>query len=148
LVDLPAEALRARIAAGAVYSAEQAGGALADYFRAANLQALSELGRAWMAGTVEAVGDELLVRLGLAEPSAQAVLVAGGSRVERGGAGDPARGRAGPGRRCGAAGGARPDRRRPHPPGTPGAGPAPGADRRTRRHLHRGHGGHPGGGAR
>src|SRR5262245_34371840 len=78
-VDLPAEALRARIAAGAVYSAEQAGGALADYFRAANLQALSELGRAWMAGTVEAVGDELLVRLGLAEPSAQAVVVAGDS---------------------------------------------------------------------
>ena len=79
LVDLPAEALRARIAAGAVYSAEQAGGALADYFRAANLQALSELGRAWMTGTVEAVGDELLVRLGLAEPSAQAIVVAGDS---------------------------------------------------------------------
>jgi len=79
LVDLPAEALRARIAAGAVYPAEQAGGALADYFRAANLQALSELGRAWIAGTVEAVGDELLVRLGLAEPSAQAVVVAGDS---------------------------------------------------------------------
>src|SRR5262249_56357265 len=79
VVDLPAEALGARIAGGAVYSAEQAGGALADYFRAANLQALSELGRAWMAGTVEAVGDELLVRLGLAEPSAQAVVVAGDS---------------------------------------------------------------------
>ena len=46
LVDLPAEALRARIASGMVYSAGQVGGALADYFRAANLQALSELARA------------------------------------------------------------------------------------------------------
>jgi two-component system, OmpR family, sensor histidine kinase KdpD len=55
LVDLPAQALRARIAAGAVYSGEQVGGALAGYFRAANLQALSELGRAWMAGTVDTV---------------------------------------------------------------------------------------------
>src|SRR5262249_60327349 len=87
VVDLPAEALGARIAGGAVYSAEQAGGALADYFRAANLQALSELGRAWMAGTVEAVGDELLVRLGLAEPSAQAVVVAGDSGSRWGGLG-------------------------------------------------------------
>jgi two-component system, OmpR family, sensor histidine kinase KdpD len=67
LVDLPAAALRARIASGAVYSAEQVGGALADYFRAANLRALSELARAWMAGTAEAVGDELLGRLGLTE---------------------------------------------------------------------------------
>src|SRR5262249_56408374 len=62
-----------------LYSAEQVGGALADYFRAANLQALSELGRAWMAGTIEAVGEELLARRGLAEPTAQMVVVAGGS---------------------------------------------------------------------
>jgi len=48
---------RARIAAGAVYSAAQVGGALADYFRVANLQALSELARAWIAGTAEAVGE-------------------------------------------------------------------------------------------
>jgi two-component system sensor histidine kinase KdpD len=33
-VDMPAEALRSRIASGAVYSAEQVGGALADCFRA------------------------------------------------------------------------------------------------------------------
>jgi len=46
LVDLPADALRRRIASGAVYSAGQVGGALADYFRAANLRALSELARA------------------------------------------------------------------------------------------------------
>src|SRR5262249_60978276 len=73
LVDLPAAALRARIASGAVYSAEQVGGALADYFRAANLQALSELGRAWMACTVDAVGEELLARPGRARPAAQPV---------------------------------------------------------------------------
>jgi len=46
LVGLPADALRRRIASGAVYSAGQVGGALADYFRAANLRALSELARA------------------------------------------------------------------------------------------------------
>jgi Osmosensitive K+ channel His kinase sensor domain len=46
LVDMPAEALRQRIAAGADYSAGQVSGALADYFRAANLRALSELARA------------------------------------------------------------------------------------------------------
>ena len=79
LVDLPAQALRARIAAGAVYSAEQVGGALADYFRAANLRALSELGRAWLAGTVDAVADDLLARHGLTEPAAPALVVAGDS---------------------------------------------------------------------
>ena len=79
LLDPPAEALRARIAAGVVYSAAQVGGALADYFRAANLQALSELARAWMAGNAEAVGEGLLARRGLAEPLAQPVVVAGDS---------------------------------------------------------------------
>ncbi len=79
LLDPPAEALRARIAAGVVYSAAQVGGALADYFRVANLEALSELARAWMAGTAEAVGENLLVRRGLAGPSVQPVVVAGDS---------------------------------------------------------------------
>jgi two-component system, OmpR family, sensor histidine kinase KdpD len=79
LVDLPAEALRRRIASGAVYSAEQVGGALAEYFRASNLQALSELGRAWMTGTVDAVGDDLLARRGPAQPAAPPVVVAGDS---------------------------------------------------------------------
>jgi two-component system sensor histidine kinase KdpD len=79
LLDLPAEALRARIAAGVVYSAEQAGGALAGYFRAANLHALSELGRAWMAGTVDAVGTDLLARRGLAQPATPPLVVAGDS---------------------------------------------------------------------
>jgi two-component system, OmpR family, sensor histidine kinase KdpD len=79
LVDPPPEVLRARIAAGAVYSAAQVGGALADYFRVANLQALSELARAWMAGTAEAVGEDLLARRGLAEPSAPPVIIAGDS---------------------------------------------------------------------
>jgi len=79
LVDTPAEVLRRRIAAGAVYSAEQVGGALADYFRAANLGALSELARAWMAGTAEAAGEELLARLGLTEPAAPPVVLAADS---------------------------------------------------------------------
>jgi two-component system, OmpR family, sensor histidine kinase KdpD len=79
LVDPPPEALRARIAAGAVYSAAQVGGALANYFRAANLQALSKLARAWIAGTAEAVGEDLLARRGLAEPLAPPVVIAGDS---------------------------------------------------------------------
>jgi two-component system, OmpR family, sensor histidine kinase KdpD len=79
LLDPPPEALRARIAAGVVYSAAQVGGALADYFRVANLEALSDLARAWMAGTAEAVGEDLLVRRGLAGPPAQPVVVAGDS---------------------------------------------------------------------
>jgi two-component system sensor histidine kinase KdpD len=77
LVDLPAEALRQRIASGAVYSAGQAGGALVGYFRASNLRALSELGRAWVAGTVDAVGAHLLARRGLAQPAAPPLVVAG-----------------------------------------------------------------------
>lgn len=79
LVDLPAQALRARIAAGQVYSTVQAGGALGEYFRAANLEALSELARAWMAGTAETVGEDLLVRHGLAQPSVPPLVVAGDS---------------------------------------------------------------------
>ena len=79
LVYLPAEALRQRIASGAVYSAGQVGGALADYFRAANLRALGELARAWMVGTAEAVGEDLLAGRGSAEPPAPPVVVAGDS---------------------------------------------------------------------
>jgi two-component system sensor histidine kinase KdpD len=79
LVDLPAQALRARIAAGAVYSAEQVGEALAGYFRVPNLQALSELGRARMAGTIDTVGDDLLARRGLAQPAAPPLVIAGDS---------------------------------------------------------------------
>jgi two-component system sensor histidine kinase KdpD len=79
LVDMPADALRRRIAAGAVYSAEQVGGALGDYFRAANLAALSELGRAWMAGTAEDLGEELLARLGLADSGVPPVVLAADS---------------------------------------------------------------------
>jgi two-component system, OmpR family, sensor histidine kinase KdpD len=79
LVDISAEVLRRRIAAGAVYSAEQVGGALGDYFRVANLRALSELAAAWMAGTAEALGEELLVRLGLVESAVPPVVLAADS---------------------------------------------------------------------
>ena len=79
LVDMPADALRRRIASGSVYSAEQVGGALADYFRAANLAALSELGRAWMDGTAEDLAEELLARLGLAGSAVPPVVLAADS---------------------------------------------------------------------
>jgi two-component system sensor histidine kinase KdpD len=65
LVDLPPEALRHRIASGKVYSAEAVGGALARFFRPQNLEALSQLGRAWMDGDVDTVGTRLLVERGL-----------------------------------------------------------------------------------
>jgi two-component system, OmpR family, sensor histidine kinase KdpD len=76
LVDLPADALRRRIADGKVYSADQVGGALADYFRVSNLQALSALGRAWMDGTLEAVAEEMLEARGLVV-AARPTVVAG-----------------------------------------------------------------------
>jgi two-component system sensor histidine kinase KdpD len=65
LIDLPPETLRQRIASGKVYSAEAVGGALARYFRPPNLQALSQLGRAWLEGTVDTVGSRLLSERGL-----------------------------------------------------------------------------------
>ena len=77
LLDPPPQALRARIASGVVYSAAQVGGALSDYFRAANLETLSELARAWMTGTAEAAAEDLLARRGLA--GLQPVILAGDS---------------------------------------------------------------------
>lgn len=53
LVDLPAEALRRRIASGQVFSADRVGGALANYFRPSNLAALSALANAWIDGAVD-----------------------------------------------------------------------------------------------
>jgi two-component system, OmpR family, sensor histidine kinase KdpD len=74
LVDLPADALRRRIADGKVYSLDRVGGALADYFRASNLQALSALGRAWMDGNLEAVAEEMLQERGLVATSRPTVV--------------------------------------------------------------------------
>jgi two-component system sensor histidine kinase KdpD len=84
LVDLPPEALRRRIAAGRVYSADRVGGALANYFRAPNLAALSELGRAWMDGDVTSVGEALLARQGVGPFAPRPTVVAGVSGSERG----------------------------------------------------------------
>jgi two-component system, OmpR family, sensor histidine kinase KdpD len=77
LIDLPADTLRRRIASGRVYSADQLGGALAEYFRVSNLEALSRLGQAWMAGTVEQTATALLEERGLAGEPARPVVVAG-----------------------------------------------------------------------
>jgi len=84
LVDLPAETLRQRIASGRVYSTDRVGGALSGYFRACNLEALSELGQAWMAGNVDAVANDLLIRLGLEEVTPRPLVVAGVSDSEWG----------------------------------------------------------------
>jgi two-component system, OmpR family, sensor histidine kinase KdpD len=77
LVDMPADVLRRRLAAGQVFGAAQVGGALRDYFRASNLEALSELGRAWMSGELDQVGRELLARRGLGPRSPRPVVEAG-----------------------------------------------------------------------
>jgi two-component system, OmpR family, sensor histidine kinase KdpD len=77
LVDLPADVLRRRIASGRVYSADQVGGALAEYFRVANLEALSELGQAWIEDRIEQAGTDLLVRRGLVETAPRPVVLAG-----------------------------------------------------------------------
>ncbi len=83
LVDLGAEEIRRRIASDRVYSTDQVGGALAEYFRTSNIEALGELGRAWIAGKVEVVGTDLLVRRGLAGPARRQFVVAGASGSER-----------------------------------------------------------------
>jgi two-component system sensor histidine kinase KdpD len=77
LVDLPADALRSRIAEGKVLSADQVGGALSQYFRVANLEALSELGRAWLSGSVDQEGEEILARRGVTPLTTRPVVIAG-----------------------------------------------------------------------
>jgi two-component system sensor histidine kinase KdpD len=77
LIDLPADALRRRIASGRVYSVDQQGGALAEYFRVSNLEALSRLGQAWLAGTVAEAGAALLAERGLDGQPPRPVIVAG-----------------------------------------------------------------------
>ena len=77
LVDPPADVLRRRLAAGDVFSAAQVGGALGEYFRISNLEALSELARAWLSDAVVGIGEELLAGRGLAPLSVRPVVIAG-----------------------------------------------------------------------
>lgn len=53
LVDMPAEALRRRMAHGNVYAPEKVDAALSHYFRVGNLTALRELALLWVAGRVD-----------------------------------------------------------------------------------------------
>ncbi|SFE18361.1 two-component system, OmpR family, sensor histidine kinase KdpD [Actinacidiphila alni] len=53
LVDLPAEALRRRMAHGNIYAPEKVDAALSNYFRVGNLTALRELALLWVAGRVD-----------------------------------------------------------------------------------------------
>lgn len=53
LVDLPPEALRARLGRGEVYAAEKIDAALGNYFRVGNLTALRELALLWLADQVD-----------------------------------------------------------------------------------------------
>ncbi len=80
LVDIPPDALRQRVAAGHVYSAAQVGGALANYFRAENLAALSQLARSWMAGTLDEDGRAIVARYTHSSP--RPVVIAGLSSAD------------------------------------------------------------------
>ncbi|MFJ8308293.1 MULTISPECIES: ATP-binding protein [unclassified Streptomyces] len=53
LVDMPAEALRRRMAHGNIYAPEKVDAALANYFRVGNLTALRELALRWVADSVD-----------------------------------------------------------------------------------------------
>ncbi|GGT87802.1 sensor histidine kinase [Streptomyces violascens] len=53
LVDMPAEALRRRMAHGNIYAPEKVDAALANYFRVGNLTALRELALRWVADQVD-----------------------------------------------------------------------------------------------
>ncbi|MFC0844783.1 ATP-binding protein [Streptomyces noboritoensis] len=53
LVDMPAEALRRRMAHGDIYAPEKVDAALANYFRVGNLTALRELALRWVADQVD-----------------------------------------------------------------------------------------------
>ncbi len=77
LVDPAPDVLRRRLVSGAVFSAEQVGGALGQYFRFSNLEALSELAKGWVDGEVETVGEDLLARRGLAPLATRPVVLAG-----------------------------------------------------------------------
>jgi two-component system sensor histidine kinase KdpD len=77
LIDMPADALRARLTAGRVFSVDQVGGALGQYFRSANLEALSQLGRAWLDDVVEVVGEAMLAERDLAPLKSRSVVMAG-----------------------------------------------------------------------
>jgi two-component system, OmpR family, sensor histidine kinase KdpD len=76
LVDVPPDALRRRIASGLVYSADRVGGALAEYFRVPNLEALSALSRGWIEDSIEQVGADLLARRGLVETATRPLVIA------------------------------------------------------------------------
>ena len=82
VVPIAVDALRRRIAAGKVYSADRVGGALAEYFQAINLEALNELCEAWVTDRVDDVGGDLLTRRGLSERPTVVAAVSGSERGE------------------------------------------------------------------
>ncbi|MDI5963052.1 ATP-binding protein [Streptomyces sp. SL54] len=53
LVDMPAEAIRRRMAHGNIYAPDKVDAALSHYFRVGNLTALRELALLWVAGRVD-----------------------------------------------------------------------------------------------
>ncbi|MEU6037936.1 DUF4118 domain-containing protein [Actinomadura sp. NPDC047616] len=68
MVDMTAEALRRRMAHGAVYPPEEIDAALANYFRAGNLTALREIALLWVADRVDEVLARYRHRHGITRP--------------------------------------------------------------------------------
>src|SRR6476659_2578313 len=66
LVDMPADALRRRMAHGNVYAPEKVDAALSNYFRVGNLTALRELALVWVAGKGDAQLDRYRAEHGIA----------------------------------------------------------------------------------
>jgi len=65
VVDLAPQALRDRLSAGDVYSAEQVDAALSNYFREGNLTALREIALLWVAGEVDQALHDYRARHGI-----------------------------------------------------------------------------------
>lgn len=68
LIDLTPELIQERLAAGALYPAEDVDAALANYFRPGNLSALRELALSWTADFVDEALAEYRVSHGIQKP--------------------------------------------------------------------------------
>jgi two-component system, OmpR family, sensor histidine kinase KdpD len=77
LVDLAPAVLRRRLAQGLIVPAEQVDGALSNYFRFANLAALSELAQYWLDDSVPDPAAAFAAAHGITESAKASVIVVG-----------------------------------------------------------------------
>jgi two-component system, OmpR family, sensor histidine kinase KdpD len=77
LVDLAPAVLRRRLAQGLIVPEEQVDAALSNYFRFANLAALSELAQFWLDDSVPDPAAAFAIAHGISEPAQASVIVVG-----------------------------------------------------------------------